>query len=316
MSLATGNKGQVFLEYAISLAGVVSLIFVLLKVWNWVNTTMILRQESFQNTRIEAGTRGDAPGLPVPYQAGRDTPLVLVGLPGFTDGNVPTGPGTVPPSSEWCDAGRPFFEEAQRLRDEAAALGEQRDDIWRGGDQKPCAPLRLEDSWDPTTCSNPRADRMALIHDVLIPNKEAEIQNKTTEINNARDEIDHINLVELPAIDQQIQDLQDALANEVDPQAIQAITDAIAALEVQRQQLIDRRDYLNNTVLPGLWVDLGMLEGELRDLETELTTLADAVTQDNKDVKELGLQAIELQTQAQAQVELGLAACGLRPEVE
>ncbi|PIQ84261.1 MAG: hypothetical protein COV75_03100 [Candidatus Omnitrophica bacterium CG11_big_fil_rev_8_21_14_0_20_63_9] len=328
MSLATGNNNrlnrpnrpnrpsaQVFLEYAISLVGVVSLIFVLLKVWNWVNTTMILRQQSFQDTRIEAGTREGEPGKLVPYQPAKDTPLILIGAPGFTTGNPPTGPLTMPPATQWCDAGDEFFEEAQRLRAEADGLRAQQKAL-TDSDNGRCAMVPDgETTWDDWGCTTDRVEEMEQLEDD-IAQKEIEITNKETEINNAQDELDHINLVELPEIDRQIQDWQDALADEVDPAAIDFINNEIARLNGIREGLVERRDDLDHVLLPDLWRQKSELEGQKAALEAELTALVDAVTDDAQELARLGEEARLKDDQANALIELGLQACGLKPTPE
>ncbi len=62
----TGNRhGQVMIETALSLTAVVVFLWVLLRVWMWMNGMIVGRQVHFQRSRVEAGSTN--PGRPVPF---------------------------------------------------------------------------------------------------------------------------------------------------------------------------------------------------------------------------------------------------------
>ena len=110
------------LELAISLTGLVMLTYVTLKVWTWLGTSIVQRQEAFQRTRVPAGqvTLAEQPstaGMSVPY---RPPQLQLVGAAGATPG-VPGGAPKPPIVSGPCVPGNPLTREAQRIEKLAAA---------------------------------------------------------------------------------------------------------------------------------------------------------------------------------------------------
>jgi hypothetical protein len=110
-------RGQALLEFAISLIGIVMFFYVLLKVWVWLDTMIIGRQTSFQQTRLAAGQQATA-GTPVPYQR---PPIRLVGTPGSTGGLPGDGVDLIlgdPP----CTAAEPFYAKAKQLFAESHSL--------------------------------------------------------------------------------------------------------------------------------------------------------------------------------------------------
>ena len=110
-------SGQALLEFAISLIGIVMFMYVLLKVWVWLNTMIVGRQASFQQTRLAAGQQASA-GTPVPYQR---PPIRLVGTPGSTGGLPGDGIDLLLGDAP-CTAAESFYLSAQELFAEAKAL--------------------------------------------------------------------------------------------------------------------------------------------------------------------------------------------------
>ncbi len=53
------------LEFALSLTAIVVFLWVLLKVWMWMNVMIVGRQVHFQGSRVEAGSGN--PGRPVQF---------------------------------------------------------------------------------------------------------------------------------------------------------------------------------------------------------------------------------------------------------
>ena len=105
------TRGQVFLEYAISLVGIVMLFYVISNVWVWMNKTMIQRHEAYQSTRWVAGQPPRA-GVSVADHVYARLPIHLIGP-------APTSPGSLPPyynSDAWCqtdDQPLEWLEEAR-----------------------------------------------------------------------------------------------------------------------------------------------------------------------------------------------------------
>lgn len=114
------NRGQSMLEFAISFAGLIMFIYVFLNVWVWVNSTLVGRQQKFQDTRVAAGQQGSA-GAPVGYAR---PPIRLVGTSSSSTGDGDTGGiAFVPPPP--CLAAEPLYTQAQALYDEAVVLLDQ-----------------------------------------------------------------------------------------------------------------------------------------------------------------------------------------------
>jgi hypothetical protein len=90
MIISRTSRGQVAMEYVLSLLGVVVFFGVILRVWMWTNSTLMRRQHSFQTTRVEAGTSGGDSGKAVPYV---EEPIRLFGLPGTVGGGSGMPPG-------------------------------------------------------------------------------------------------------------------------------------------------------------------------------------------------------------------------------
>ena len=113
--------GQVLLEFAISLVGLIMLTYVVLNVWTWMTIPIVQRQDAFQRSRLAAGSSN--PGKPVQY---RPPLLSLVGPPGSRGGqNLPPDIFDVP-----CTAAQPLYDQAKALLDEVNRSGgliEQRD---------------------------------------------------------------------------------------------------------------------------------------------------------------------------------------------
>ncbi len=102
-------------EMAVSLVGVVMFVFVMLKSWHWVTTTIVERQAVFQDTRWDAGQWATA-GTPVDYER---PPLELI-PPGPGTSTFTTVPGGgIPPVVLPCDEAAPHYAEAERLDQEA-----------------------------------------------------------------------------------------------------------------------------------------------------------------------------------------------------
>lgn len=114
-------RGQIMLEFAVSLVGLVSLIVISLNVWHWMGRMLVERQDSFQGTRKVAGS--SHPGQRVDYHR---PPITLLKTPGSIDGDGALGEVAVPADSD-CPAGKPFFDQAHALDDEATALKAQSD---------------------------------------------------------------------------------------------------------------------------------------------------------------------------------------------
>lgn len=115
------TTGQVLVEMAVSMVGVVMFTYVVLKVWTWMSASIIGRQAEFQSTRIDAGQmdieNGDIPGQPVNFVPPM---LQIVGAPGATSpgtGGTPYPPLIGPP----CVPGNPDVRAAQLLMDEGDA---------------------------------------------------------------------------------------------------------------------------------------------------------------------------------------------------
>ena len=63
------KKGQAILEFALIFVIVAALILGLLSLWSWSNDNISLRQGSFEDTRVQAGSK-DSPGEPaIPFKA-------------------------------------------------------------------------------------------------------------------------------------------------------------------------------------------------------------------------------------------------------
>jgi hypothetical protein len=108
------------LEFAISFAGLIMFIYVLLNVWVWLNSIMVERQRAFQRTRVSAGQEGTA-GAPVGYAR---PPIRLVGLPTSPGGDKPASPLDLVIGEPPCVAAEPFYTEATRLLGEARAIAD------------------------------------------------------------------------------------------------------------------------------------------------------------------------------------------------
>ena len=113
-------RGQVMIEFAISLTGLVMFIYVFLKMWGWLSGMIVHRQSYFQATRVDAGKVATA-GKEVGYAR---EPLKLVGIAGSVGGDgigFPSIPVPVPP----CAAAKPFYDQAKAHFDQAAAYRAQ-----------------------------------------------------------------------------------------------------------------------------------------------------------------------------------------------
>ena len=112
--------GQVMIEFAVSLTGLVMFIYVFLKTWGWLSGMIVHRQSYFQATRLAAGKVATA-GKEVGYTR---EPLTLVGVAGSSGGDglgIPSIPVPLPP----CLAAKPFYDDAKVHLDQAAAYREQ-----------------------------------------------------------------------------------------------------------------------------------------------------------------------------------------------
>lgn len=108
--LRDSPRGQVMLEFAISLIGLVMLTYVVLNVWVWMARMIPERQAAFQRTRLAAGS--SEPGKRVRY---KPPLLALIGPPGSRG-----EPAELPPILEApCSAAEPLFQEARDLFNEA-----------------------------------------------------------------------------------------------------------------------------------------------------------------------------------------------------
>lgn len=115
------RRGQVLLEFAISMFGVVAFMFVILKTWGWMSATILQRQEVFQQSRLAAGQ--DSSYQPVGYQR---PALSLIG-PMSSAGGPPgkwEPPIDVPTASPCADADQVFAASVELMED-ATALFEQ-----------------------------------------------------------------------------------------------------------------------------------------------------------------------------------------------
>ncbi len=113
-----GVQGQVMLEFAVSLVGLVSLIVISLNVWHWLGRTIVERQASFENTRKEAGNT--KPGQSVPYHR---PPIQLFKSPASIGGDGGLSEVPVPSGSD-CPAGAPYFKKVKQLQHEIDLLNQ------------------------------------------------------------------------------------------------------------------------------------------------------------------------------------------------
>lgn len=63
------NKGQAVLEFALVFIIVTALIAGLLSLWEWSNSNIPARQEAFEDTRVQAGSKGSAGQPAMPFEA-------------------------------------------------------------------------------------------------------------------------------------------------------------------------------------------------------------------------------------------------------
>lgn len=98
-------------------------VYVVMRVWVWLDTMIVQRQGSFQSTRLAAGQIATA-GEPVPYQR---PPIRLVGAPGSTGGLPGGGVGLIPGDPP-CTAAEPFYASATDLFAQAQALQDLADE--------------------------------------------------------------------------------------------------------------------------------------------------------------------------------------------
>lgn len=269
------------LEFAISMAGLVAFVYVLLNVWVWLNQTLLERQTSFQHSRIEAGTP-DTGGMPVPYER---PPLELVGPADSLEGGG--GGGNFPSHDDpsRCEAGAPFFEEAEHLRAEADARMQAAGEIGEGHCQA-----------DFTNCTTEQIEALE----------------------DAKAELDHWDAV-IAALNQEINvtipGRQDDIREEIwviDQELLFSVPPPEPAREAW---LRNRRSALQNEFA---WLNarytaaLGELNTATLEREGALTRFNNAVffiDTGSARVQELIAEAKELYGRAEAQRELGEAAC-------
>ncbi|MDO8489130.1 MAG: hypothetical protein Q7S42_03355 [Candidatus Omnitrophota bacterium] len=63
------KKGQAILEFALVFIIVTALIAGLLSLWEWSNSNIPSRQEAFEDTRVEAGSKSSAGQPAIPFNA-------------------------------------------------------------------------------------------------------------------------------------------------------------------------------------------------------------------------------------------------------
>ena len=198
-STSTGRPdvGQSFLEFAISLVGVVMFIYVLLNGWVWLTGTIIGRQAAFQATRLEAGQVASA-GNPVPYQR---PPIRLIGVPSSAGGRSgPVGLDLIPK----CEAGEPFIAEAERLLQDINTLKAQAEQTSAEvGDL--AAQLKVRADEAQTVC--PRARRSSSAR-----RRCDQLQREMQSLQSAIDQ----KTAELDALMRQIQDTSDEAQRQVE----------------------------------------------------------------------------------------------------
>ena len=228
------QRGQVMLEMAISLVGLVMLSYVTLKVWSWLTTMIPQRQASFQATRLAAGKVATA-GMPVPYQPPK---LQLVGAAGETPGST-GGPGSIPPAPECSNRNR-YYREAAALSGEGDGLMAEANEQWALVEQ-----LRQEAEALEQERQQLQADEAAMRNDLAaldqqIPDLEAQIAD----------------------LDRQIAELEGQVGDPGDVEG--QIRDLEAQIRDLDAQIADLERQIGN---------LGDIERQIRDLERQIGDL-------------------------------------------
>jgi len=119
------QAGQSFIEFALSVIGLLVLVFITLQVWVWLSGMLGQRQQAFQDSRKRAGTRAEAG-----FRGDYERPLLqLVGEGGSVGGGGGSDIFDLPPlppvpdiPAALCDAAVPLLEQAGQHCDNARAI--------------------------------------------------------------------------------------------------------------------------------------------------------------------------------------------------
>lgn len=299
----TGRQGQVFLEYAISAIGVVMLLALAVRIWMWVNTTLVERQGKFQASRVEAGTRNTA-GAFVDYSPLRDRPLRLAlidtqgGLEWSQDPDSLTSAGGtrgVPAPAGRCDAGESYFERANELFEEARDLRNQSDAYAEEAIEGTCGDLEPEPGPEPS-CETPTQREYFDIVNVQIPNAERQRDD-------AQGEVDRIDL--------RISDLRNIIIPDLNTQiAVETDPDEIIRLNGLLTAAIDELDDLENVQRPYWAGEQFRWQGEVDRLVARKEEIEATLDSNYREWTRLNALASAKQREAFEQFCLGQAACG------
>ncbi len=304
MARALKNRdGQVFLEFAISLVGVVAFIGVVLSVWVWLTKTIALRQHAFQESRIDAADR-DTPGTWVPYRPFQDSPLAIVGTPKTTFDGGPVGGGG--PANRCSATANVHFDNAERLTQEANALLAQAGAFLDPGN---CA--GVDALGNPVDCDTADTDRLKFLGDVAIPAKEAEIQGIQQQITNAQNRLNVGIPADLARVRGEIGWREARIAaidlilgdwaNPPGPMEHQLLMAEKMRLRAelftnpnykgQEAALLSEQWTLQNITIPNLQQALGVAQAQLAALQQERDNLANQIISEQAQAKSLREQA-------------------------
>ena len=123
----TRRFGQVLIELALAVIGIVTLAYVTGAVFSWLNGTLVGRSAAYQATRVAAAMQPDQPGATPGKVDFYERPMLsLIGTPESTGKGTPGPANTlVPPCTAadvWYDRGTIFYQQAAFLNtDEASA---------------------------------------------------------------------------------------------------------------------------------------------------------------------------------------------------
>lgn len=104
------------MEVAMAVAAIAVLLWGTLKIWSWVDTTLVRRQQQFQQTRLMAGQAGTM-GVINPYAW---EPLNI-----YSNRSLP--PPRTDIALDKCPAGQKLIDDANKLLQQVAALRQQAD---------------------------------------------------------------------------------------------------------------------------------------------------------------------------------------------